>query len=131
MCPENVFPLLRHEKTITAICFAWQSEIFLALLVTLIGHSRRPDFGHIFSFVPKKCDYFYFLKAMCPENYFPLLRLVKTITAICFSWLSEIMTALLVTLIGHSRRLDFGHILFICAQIVQLFLFFEGNVPPK
>ncbi len=68
---------------------------------------------------------------MCPQNEFLLLRPVKTITAICFTFQAEIISVLFLTLIGHSRRPDFGHILFICAQKVQLFLFFEINVPPK
>ena len=68
---------------------------------------------------------------MCPQNVISLLRLAKTNTAIRFTWLSEMISALLVTLIGHSRRPDFGHILLIFAQKVRLFLYFEGNVPPK
>ena len=41
------------------------------------------------------------------------------------------ISALLVTLIGHLRRIDFGQILLIFAQKVRLFLYFEGHVPPK
>ena len=68
---------------------------------------------------------------MCPQNVFPLLRLVKTITAICSAWSSDILLSIFVALFGHLGRPDFGQILFICAQKVQLFLFFEGNVPRK
>ena len=68
---------------------------------------------------------------MCPLNVSPLLCLAMTITAICFALLSEMISAIFVALFGHLRRMDFGQILLIFAQKVRLFLFFEGNVPPK
>ena len=68
---------------------------------------------------------------MCPENVFPLLCPVKTITAICFAWLSEIMSAFFCCIVWSFRaagfRTNFTHF----APKVRLFLYFEGNVPPK
>ena len=41
------------------------------------------------------------------------------------------ISAILVALFGHLGRPDFGQILLIFDQKVRLFLYFEGNVPPK
>ena len=68
---------------------------------------------------------------MCPQNVSPLLLLAKTKTAICFARLSEIMSAIFVALFRRLGRPDFGQILLIFALKVRLFLYFEGNVPPK
>ena len=62
---------------------------------------RAADFGQIYSFSPQKCDNFFILKAMSPQNVSPLLRLAKTNTTICFAWPSDIISPNFVALFGH------------------------------